>query len=317
MIKLKQLVTLIFSLVLSVSYVNGAVEKIEKKTFNVKEGGNLYIETDKGSITVNTHSSNSIIVELILIAKTEDEDFAEELFNAFRIKYDNDGTNLSIKTEYKGDKNWLRNIFGGSKWNKLNAKFQITVPEKYNVDLNTSGGGINVGDLEGLVKAKTSGGGLLFGDIKGNIKGRTSGGGISVGECIGNIDINTSGGGIKINKSSGKIDAHTSGGGITVNEIYGIINASTSGGSILVSILEQPKENCKLSTSGGGITVKLAQDISIYLDAMTSGGSVRSDFPITIKGKTDRSKLKGAINSGGPELYLRTSGGSIKIVEYD
>ncbi|MCW8849689.1 MAG: hypothetical protein OQJ81_06885, partial [Melioribacteraceae bacterium] len=116
-------------------------------------------------------------------------------------------------------------------------------------------------------------------------------------------------------KCEGSVDAHTSGGGITVNEVYGAIDASTSGGSVYASITEQPKENCSLTTSGGGITVKLAHDINVYLDAKTSGGNVQTDFPITIKGKVDRSKLNGKINDGGPKLYLRSSGGSIHIEE--
>jgi hypothetical protein len=290
-----------------------SIDKTEKKSFNVKYGGKLYVETDKGSIAIKTHDAETIDVEIIFKAKTDDDELAQKLFDNFNIKYDQSGSDLKIIAEYKGNKNWLSNIFGGNKWNKLDVKFEITVPEKYNVDLNTSGGGIFVGDLNGFVQSKTSGGGLTFGNITGDIDGNTSGGGITVGECNGNIDVHTSGGGIKIDKCKGSVEAKTSGGGITVNEVYGTINASTSGGSVFASILEQPKENCSLTTSGGGITVKLADNISINLDAKTSGGSVSTDFPIAIKGTMDRSKLNGKINNGGPDLYLRSSGGSIHV----
>ena len=292
-----------------------SIEKNEKKSFDVSFGGQLIVDTDKGSIIVETHNSSNIEVELLLTAKTNDDELAEKLFNAFKVTYDESGSNLKIVGKYNGNKSWLKNLFGGSNSNKLKVKFIITVPDKYNVDLNTSGGGISVGDLEGLVEAKTSGGGLTFGNIHGDINGKTSGGGITVGECSGNIKISTSGGGIKIKKCEGTVDAHTSGGGITVNEVYGSIDASTSGGSVYASITEQPKENCSLTTSGGGIRVKLAKNINIYLDAKTSGGNVNTDFPITIKGKIDRSKLNGKINDGGPELFLRSSGGSIHIEE--
>jgi DUF4097 and DUF4098 domain-containing protein YvlB len=315
MTNLKIIFTTIFSLLLTSVVVFGSTEKTEKKTFTVKVGGQLEIETERGSISINTHSSETVNVEVQFKAKTNDEELAEKLFEAFIIDYNHNGSDLSIKAKYKGSRSWLSNLLGGSKWNKLNVKFVITVPEKYNVDLNTSGGGISVGDLEGLVNANTSGGGLTFGNITGNINGETSGGGITVGECSGNIDISTSGGGIKIEKCEGKVDAHTSGGGITVHEVYGAIDASTSGGSVFASILEQPKEDCSLSTSGGGITVKLAKNTNVYLDAKTSGGSVSSDFPISFKGKVKSSQLKGELNDGGPQLYLRSSGGSIKVQE--
>lgn len=315
MYKLKLLTNFLILFLTLSSQIFASIEKNEKKSFDVSFGGRLFIDTDKGSIIIETHKSTKIEVEILMTAKTNDDDLAEKLFNNFNVSYDHGGSDLKIVGKYKGGKSWLKNLFGGSNSNKLNVKFIVTVPEKYNVDLNTSGGGIAVGDLEGMVEAKTSGGGLTFGNIHGNINGKTSGGGITIGECAGNIKISTSGGGIKIKKCEGSVDAHTSGGGITVNEVYGAIDASTSGGSVYASITEQPKENCSLTTSGGGITVKLAKNINVYLDAKTSGGSVQTDFPITIKGKIDRSKLNGKINEGGPELYLRSSGGSIHIEE--
>lgn len=292
-----------------------SIEKKDQKSFNVKFGGKLLVDTDKGSINIKTHSKENILVEIFYKAKTDDEELAQKLLDNFNVIYDHNGVDLKIEAKYKGSKGWLNNLFGGSKWNKLNVKFVLTIPEKYNVNLKTSGGGIHVDDLEGMVDAKTSGGGLTFGNIMGDINGKTSGGGITVGECSGNIDIKTSGGGIKISKCEGDVDASTSGGGITVNEVYGTIEASTSGGSVYASILEQPKDDCSLTTSGGGITVKLDSGVKAYLDAKTSGGSVSTEFPIKFKGKAERSKLQGEINGGGPTLYLRSSGGSINVVE--
>ncbi|MCB9211336.1 MAG: hypothetical protein H6610_04615 [Ignavibacteriales bacterium] len=309
----KKLITFILLMFLSNIVVFGTINKTEKKSFNVNFGGKLFVDTDKGSILIKSHSAETIEVELFLKVKTDDEDIAQKILNDFEVEFDQSGSNLNIIAKYKGSKNWIGNIFGGNKSNKLNVKFEITVPEKYNVDLNTSGGGIQVDDLIGWVEANTSGGGLTFGNITGDINGKTSGGGITVGKCDGDIDIKTSGGGIDINKCKGSVKANTSGGGIKVKEVYGTINASTSGGSVFASILEQPMENCSLTTSGGGITVKLADNIKVDLDAKTSGGSVNTDFPITIQGKVERSKLEGVINGGGPDLYLRSSGGSINI----
>ena len=70
-----------------------------------------------------------------------------------------------------------------------------------------------------------------------------------------------------------------------------------------------------MTTSGGGIDVYLVKDVKVSVDASTSGGHVSTDFPITVQGKLQSSKLKGEINGGGPQLYLRTSGGSIDIYE--
>ena len=53
----------------------------------------------------------------------------------------------------------------------------------------------------------------------------------------------------------------------------------------------------------------------VYVNAGTSGGRVRTEFPVTIRGEISKRKLQAKINGGGPELYLRTSGGSIYLNE--
>lgn len=313
MTHIKTALNIILTVLLTNFVMFASIDKTEKKTFEVNYGGQLKVETDRGSIKIKTHSIETIEVVVKFRAKTNDEELANKLFKGFKLSYDQSGSDLNIEANQTNKKSWFSNLFGKSNWNKLNIKFIITVPNDYNVNLNTSGGGISVEDLQGLVKANTSGGGLTFGNIEGNILGKTSGGGISVGECSGSIDIKTSGGGITIDKCGGSVNAHTSGGGIKVNEVFGLINASTSGGSVYASIINQPKEDCSLTTSGGGITLILAENINAYLDAKTSGGSVSSEFPITFTGKAKRSVLKGNLNKGGPKLYLRSSGGSIKI----
>ena len=165
---------------------------------------------------------------------------------------------------------------GGWGWNnQLRVKYHLHVPEQYNLDLNTAGGSIKVEDLTGNVEAQTSGGSIGLGDIVGDV------------------------------------DVHTSGGSIRVESVYGEIDANTSGGSIKVEFAKQITQDASLSTSGGSITAWLPEDIAIDLSASTSGGSVKSDFDVD--GRVKKRSIRGEINGGGPELSLRTSGGSVKI----
>ena len=57
--------------------------------------------------------------------------------------------------------------------------------------------------------------------------------------------------------------------------------------------------------------------MAVDVDAHASGGHVETDIPVTVQGEISRSTLKAKINGGGPELYLRTSGGSIHIKKRD
>lgn len=167
------------------------------------------------------------------------------------------------------------NGFWGS--NRLKVTYHITVPKNYNLDVDTAGGSIRISDLNGKVDAHTSGGSISLGSI------------------------------------DGLVDINTSGGSINVDEVTGTIRAHTSGGSVTAKISKQPTGDSKLTTSGGSITVYLAPDIAVDLSARTSGGRVRSDFDVN--GTTKKKSIRGTINGGGPELVLKTSGGSVRIKE--
>ncbi|HDL19151.1 MAG TPA: hypothetical protein ENH29_08855 [Bacteroidetes bacterium] len=294
-----------------------------KKSFKVAPGGTLTLNTDIGTIEIKAIGDNRVKVEVFRKVNTWSNRDKDEILDNFEISFDQHGDDVGIRGEFK-NRSWWDKIR-----RKLKIKYVISVPKEYNVDLNTSGGSISIDDLRGKVRSKTSGGSLTFGAIEGPVYGRTSGGSISLEGCVGTADVRTSGGSIHIGNVDGNVDAHTSGGPITierakgevvaktsggsikVEEVMGAIEASTSGGTVTAHISRQPQARCYLKTSGGSVKVYLAEGIAVNLDAKTSGGHVETDFPVTVQGRISKSSLRAKINGGGPELVLRTSGGSI------
>ena len=291
--------------------VYGTTQGDIRKTFDVGPGGQLRLESDIGSIDVRTHNRNTLDVEVLFEPRRGGSRRLEDFLDDFDIDFQHHGKDVTIIAEYQKER-WN---FWNSIGRYIRVRFMVTVPSKYNVNLKTSGGSISVDDLEGKVVSRTSGGSLEFGRIKGPVKGNTSGGSIRLSGCESNADVKTSGGSINIGSVRGYVNAHTSGGSIHVDEVMGAIDATTSGGSVTASISRQPEDDCRLTTSGGGITAHLDRDIKVDVNARTSGGRVRTDFPVTIRGEISKRSLKAKINGGGPELYLRTSGGSISIRE--
>lgn len=304
---MKRLMIVLIFLVATIGLFAGA-EKDVKKSFNAGQGGTLTVDAARGSIQVKTGSGNDVDVQVLYRIKSGNEKKLEKVLEDYKLEMDQSGDDVTVTLD-KRDGSW----WDGS--NKLQVKFRIRVPEKYNVKLNTSGGSISVDDLEGKVKAKTSGGSLNFGNIDGNITGKTSGGSVTVGDCNGDVDVHTSGGSLNLGAIMGDVDARTSGGSINVRAIAGNVVARTSGGSITAKLTKQPESDCELSTSGGTVTAYLAEGIGVHVDAKTSGGSVSTDFPVTVQGKISKKSLNADINGGGPRLTLRTSGGSIRIKE--
>jgi DUF4097 and DUF4098 domain-containing protein YvlB len=300
-----------------------ATETIEK-SFQVKPGGNLYLDSDIGSIRVETSGKTLVEVQVIQEFRGWDRDKIDEFLEDFTVEFKQSDNDIEIIGK-------LRREWKTGWWDDLKVEYIIKVPVQFNVDLNTSGGSISVEDLEGEAEAHTSGGSLSFGNITGKVSGhtsggsirlegsrgdaylRTSGGSISIGEVEGDVDAKTSGGSVSIRKAAGEVNASTSGGSVTVEEVMGAVDASTSGGSVTAYISKQPQKDCRLKTSGGTVTVYMDEDIAVDLDAKSSSGRVECDFKILIQGRQDEKWLRGEINGGGPELYLRTSGGNIYI----
>lgn len=275
-----------------------------KRGFTVGAGGTLHLDVRSGSIRVVT-GGTGVAVEVTRDARGSD---AEEKLRAHKIDFAQNGNDVSItSTQDRERSSWFQ-------WNDgLRVQWNIRVPANYNIDLRTAGGNINVSDLSGKLEAKTSGGNIDLSRIRGPVDVRTSGGSIEIATASENVTAHTSGGSIQIKDVEGIVDAHTSGGSIELLRVGNTVKAHTSGGSVTASFVRQPTGDSSLTTSGGSVVVKLAPSIRATLDAHASGGGVDSDIPVTVSGKQQKGSLNGAINGGGPELKLRSSGGSVTV----
>lgn len=262
-------------------------ETIEKN-FDVSRGGTLTINSDQGSIEIETWNKENIAVDVRKKARSQNK------LDDFEVSFDHQGKNLTIE----GD---------GARNNNVSVKYTIKLPSNYNLDLKTGGGSIEVGDLSGIIKVRTSGGSIDIGNVaEGSVDADTSGGSIAVGDVNGSLKVNTSGGSIKLGKITGTSNIDTSGGSIKLKSGGGDVKAETSGGSINIGPVTG---NVDVDTSGGSIDIAM---IDGDVKAETSGGSIE------VAGSTGKINLDtsgGSIridSSGGP-IVAETAGGSIKI----
>ncbi|HKB89405.1 MAG TPA: DUF4097 family beta strand repeat-containing protein [Opitutaceae bacterium] len=312
---MKSLINLAFSTVLLIAPLSAraVIERTVSDSFPVQAGGTLKVETFSGGIHVQSAAGSTVKVEIREKIDASSEAEADELLKKLALSRESHGVDVSIVAKYDGENHGFH-MSWGHWWPPVQLEITVTVPENYNVDLATSGGGISVGDLRGLILTRTSGGALKFGKITGEIKGKTSGGGIFLESCSGKADLNTSGGSIRVGTLSGPAQLHTSGGGIAIKSAVGPLSAHTSGGSIDVGFSGPLTGDCDLVTSGGGIRVEIDAKSNFNLDAKTSAGSVKCSLPITMDhADGERSRIEGKVGTGGPLLKLRSSAGSIHV----
>jgi DUF4097 and DUF4098 domain-containing protein YvlB len=308
---------------------------------------NLRSETSGGNISVMGEATGGSRVEVYISANNSrnnplsKETIKQKLQEDYELNISVSGGTLTAiaRPKKKGD-NW--------NWKQaLNISFRIYVPSAVSTDLATSGGNINLSDLNGSQEFRTSGGNLSIDHVTGKINGRTSGGNIRLRDSRENIDLSTSGGNItaencsgtlqlgtsggnlhlselkgniRANTSGGNVHADhvsgdlittTSGGGITLKDMNAGIDATTSGGNIDVSLTDLSKP-VKLSNSGGNIYLQLPKNKG--MDLRLSAGNIRTESLTNFKGSQDKERIEGSVNGGGVSVRANANSGSIRLV---
>jgi DUF4097 and DUF4098 domain-containing protein YvlB len=246
---------------LNVATYSYNLKVLHEKTFPIEPGRQLKVKTPTGDVEVTYWNESKVHIKIL------GDDDAEERMS---FEFNNDESMVEVI----GDKN-----SSISSWfSSIRLKYEIKVPEKFNVNVSTAGGDIKLGGVNGNAKLHTSGGDVWADRVEGN------------------LDVSTSGGDISLNCGGTKIVAHTSGGDIDL-------------------IYFGPNHGIDLSTSGGDIQVELPSDFDASMELSTSGGDVSCNLTMNNTIKLSGHKIVADLNNGGMKLNAHTSGGDIDVIE--
>lgn len=234
------------------------LELLHHKNYKIEQGKILNVYAEGGDVEITPWHRNEVEIKIY------GNDNAREKY-----EFTFDANDQSVTVRGERIKKW--NFFSN-----IRIKYVIKVPVKFNLNVNTAGGDIKVGGVEGEIKLNTSGGDIWADRVSGN------------------LNLNTSGGDIKIFSKESAIVANTSGGDID---------------------LEYSGENkgIELKTSGGDIEILLPTDFNADVELSTSGGDVKCNFKLNNVEKFSRTKVIAKINSGGNKLTAKTSGGDVEV----
>ncbi|MCB0731870.1 MAG: hypothetical protein KDC88_12630 [Ignavibacteriae bacterium] len=246
------------------------------KTFPASPGENLQINTDPGNIDIETWDKNEVKIEVVSRKKYEVENLVAEK------------SGNTIKFYLEVDDSWNNNI-----------TIKVKAPKKFNYDLESTGGNINVGsDINGYLKAETEGGNINFANIIGEVNAETNGGNINGENVEANVKLHTNGGNISLgNIKKGKAEVDTYGGNISVGSVSSDLSAKTHGGSISVGDVGG---NADVFTYGGHISIdKVSGSASMetyggHLNLDGASGNVKA---ITLGGHINLENITGSIEA--------------------
>ncbi len=294
------------------------------KIFELNQPGTLNSKSSGGGIIVKTHNEGKVEVQVFIrkngkILSPSDPLIADVLED-FDLEIEKNGSvinaNANRKTNFK--------LF-----NNVGIYFTIIVPREMSCNVSSSGGGLKISGVEGTHNFKSSGGSVYLENTKGTTKAKSSGGKVKAANHNGDIHLSSSGGGVTLNEAHGSVYAHSSGGGVRLKNIHGDVDAGSSGGGVSVSgecnyvkakssggsvhvNISNLNKELYLQSSGGGIDAIIQNGDELGLDLDLRSGKVKIDLQ-NFSGRSEKNRVKGTMNEGGIPVYMRASGGSVKV----
>ena len=270
-----------------------------QKEFNVKPGGKVILDLENGGgIEIEGWSKDVVGVRAEIGGRDADD---------IQVDFEQDGNEITISSYYDGDRHN----------NNSRVQIFVNIPEKFNVDFKTMGGGVKINKVNGQLEGKTMGGELNLTNLKGDVDMTTMGGSITVSDCEVNGKVKTMGGQVTVENVTGDLDASSMGGKVIQRNVKGNkgsagkeVNISTMGGAIDV---DSAPNGTKVKTMGGDITINSAAK---FVDAVTYGGDIEIK---EVDGKVDAKTYGGNIdvnqigNGDGKDIDISSLGGDITL----
>src|SRR5271169_6239653 len=127
----------------------------------VREGARLVLRADFGSVTVKTGTHDRVECRVRMRVFKPSEEQARLFFRRIELSARTlEGGGIFVSARYPHEHE-------RSGWSSVD--FEFTIPQRFNLDLETKGGDVAVGNLEGELHAVTAGGDIQAGDVTGAV----------------------------------------------------------------------------------------------------------------------------------------------------
>jgi hypothetical protein len=267
-----------------------------RREINASPGETLSVDLDNGGmIKIGVWDRNSVSA----VVTTDDEEV--------KATVERSRNGVAIKSEYDGSRR---------RHSSRGTQVVVTVPRKFNAELKTMGGSIEINGLEGNIGGETMGGGLKLENIRGVLDLTTMGGSITLTDSDVDGKVTTMGGKVLMRNIVGDVKGSSMGGNVVYDNVRRR-DGSGSGKSVVITThggaIDVPSapSGAEVKTMGGDITVKSARE---FVKAHTMGG----DIEITeVDGWVTATTMGGNIDvrvtgSGGKrDVKLESMGGDI------
>ncbi|MDA0684304.1 MAG: DUF4097 family beta strand repeat-containing protein [Bacteroidetes bacterium] len=284
----------------SVVKISSGTESMISERFTVDRGDNLIVTISHADVEIETGSSSEAEVEVRLDAYRSEK--AREQFKRMNWRVYQDGDDVVVLAdEVRGN------------WNvDMDISVHILIPSEFNVDLETSHGDLELGNLRGTLKMTSSHGDVHTADVEGDrIWVQTSHGRISGGDFSAPwVDVQTSHADIAMNSVNSKeFNATTSHADIDIESVVGVSRIVTSHGDVSVEL--DSADGAQIETEHGDVELRINAKTGYDLDVRAEEVSISSSLDVS--GRMGEDFVDGSIAGGGAQIRVRTTHGEISV----
>lgn len=272
-----------------------------QKIVEVTEPVELDLNMATGKVFVNGSAGDQLIVEAVKRIRAIDRDEAEEVADHIEIRVDQDGPQISVKTNYlklgTRRKSFWNKLFGGGEDSYGDVDFHITLPATRRLSITAMSAEIDVSNVEAAVEIE-------------NASGRTH-----AEFLLGPITVRQPTGPIELQWVEGDVRVHSNSGRISITQMYGSLDLVSLTGDIFVKTeLDSPRDFF-VETETGHIEIVVPELASGTLHIETEAGEISTEVPIAIV-STARHSLVGEFGTGGPRITLTSLSGNVTVAQY-
>ena len=222
---------------------------LKTKSFTVKKGGILQLDTKIGRVSISTWEKNEVHAQVEGIEKGEDD----------LLRMTQSGNTIQIECTVQRKK-------------QSKIHFVISIPTEFNLDVKTGAGSITIGEkqsITGKIKVMTGAGMIDVGKVKGSIDLHSGGGEIAIDDVQGDANVTTGGGNIECESISADAEIRTGGGNVHIKAVGMNLKCDVGGGSITV---DEVGSSAIVHTGGGNIKLgKVSSDVQMH----AGGGNIQ------------------------------------------
>jgi len=281
-----------------------------ERSFDLHPERAVVIDVTSGDIVVQGADVTTVSMQLTLIADTDNEKKAAEMFDKMELQFEDKDDYLRLRARPESKSGWNWSWRGG---NYPEVKMVVSVPHTYDVIIDGTSADSLLADLEGDISVDMTSGTTVARNIKGRLKIDNTSGEMTVIGAHGDIIIDGTSADATVVDSSGKLLFDSTSGSLATTRFAGTVNADTTSGDLYVQLSTVPNDKMRFDTVSGDVQLTMLAPNEGSLEATTTSGDIDIKLDAGTAEQRDDDDVMVVFGQGGERIRIDTVSGDITV----